>query len=385
VKTITIKITIRRRTDQKAACRLAENSSSVLTFHFLRLFLNFMAMTILSITGFGFIRAGCALLLAFMGLVRPALAVDTNTDGKTSEAAAVTSQEALRSYLQIQEQLRETQSAIERNRQEAQAAAASNTLALEERLQAMEKNLASERLEQLKGMEGWDRMILIAAGVFAVLALLVLLLAVFLQWNAVQRLAAAAAGLSAAHPPQLLGVGEAQIPSHQALELSNTRFLGLMERLERRILELEASVKPPASLPESGTGNGESNGPSEESPHGDISRFDAPDKTGMIDLLVSKSQTLVKLDKPEAALACLDEVLALDPGHADALVKKGAALERLQRFDEAIQCYDRAIAQDNSMTMAYLCKGGVFNRMERYSEALACYEQALKRAGKAAK
>jgi tetratricopeptide (TPR) repeat protein len=91
------------------------------------------------------------------------------------------------------------------------------------------------------------------------------------------------------------------------------------------------------------------------------------------------------LDKPEAALGCLEEVLALDPGHTEALVKKGAALERLQRFDEAIQCYDRAIAQDNSMTMAYLYKGGVFNRTERYSEALACYEQALKRLGKPAR
>jgi tetratricopeptide (TPR) repeat protein len=84
------------------------------------------------------------------------------------------------------------------------------------------------------------------------------------------------------------------------------------------------------------------------------------------------------LDKPQEALDCFDEVLALDPEHADALVKKGAALERLQRLDEAIECYDLAIARDNSLTMAYLYKGGVFNRMERYSEALACYELALK-------
>ena len=97
---------------------------------------------------------------------------------------------------------------------------------------------------------------------------------------------------------------------------------------------------------------------------------------------MSKSQTLLKLDKPEASLACLDELLTLDPANADALVKKGAVLERLQRLDEAIQCYDRAIAQDDSMTMAYLYKGSVLNRTERYGEALACYDQALKRAGK---
>jgi tetratricopeptide (TPR) repeat protein len=106
------------------------------------------------------------------------------------------------------------------------------------------------------------------------------------------------------------------------------------------------------------------------------------DKTGMITLLLGKSQTLLKLDKAQASLGCLDEVLALDPGNTDALVKKGAALERLLRFDEAIQCYDRAIAQDNSMTMAYLYKGSVLNRTDRHNEALACYEQALKNAGK---
>ena len=86
---------------------------------------------------------------------------------------------------------------------------------------------------------------------------------------------------------------------------------------------------------------------------------------------------MLKLDKPEAALACFEEALALDPANTDALVKKGAALERLQRLVEAVDCYDRAIAADKSMTMAYLYKGGVFNRMERYTEALECYERAL--------
>jgi len=320
-------------------------------------------------------KAGCAVLLVLMGLLRPALAVDTNS--APDAALSFSAQESVHAFQQIQEQLRDTRLAIEKDRQEAQAAAASNALAMEQRLQLMEKTLANERLEELKGMEASNRMILVVAGVCGTLGVLGLLLAVFLQWTAVHRLAAA-------RPPQVMGLDERQLPPARALEQSNARFLGVMERLEQRILDLEASLKPPHALPEHGAANGDSNGFATESSRGENVRPSAPDKSGVIGLLLGKSQTLLKLDKPEAALGCLDEVLALDPRHADALLKKGAALERLQRFDEAIQSYDRAIAQDNSLTMAYLCKGGVFNRVGRYGEALACYEQALNRPGKTA-
>jgi len=332
--------------------------------------------------GCGFIRTGFLALLAIIGLLRPALAADTNaaleTNGKTAEAAAAGTQDSLRSYLLIQEQLRKTQLAIEKNRQDAEAAAASNSLAVEERLRSMENTLANDRLEQSRRMERSEQIILIATCAFAAIGFVVLMLAAFLQWTTVHRLAAAAASLSAVQSHQVLGMGESPFPSTRALEQSNTRFLALIERLEQRIHELEASVKPPPSLPDTSPANGGSNGPATESSPAGI----APDKASLITLLLSKSQTLLKLDKPEASLGCVDEVLAYDPGNADALVKKGVALERLQRFAEAIQCYDRAIAQDNSTTMAYLYKGSLLNRTERYGEALACYEQALNRAGK---
>jgi tetratricopeptide (TPR) repeat protein len=365
------------------------DSSLILALHFHHFFLPSDSTTMMSNAGSGFIRTGCLVLLAIVGLLRPALAVDTNAapgaDGQTVEGAAISAQDSLRSYLQIQDQLRTSLSALEKNRQEAEAAAATNSQALEERLRTMEKTFADGRLEQMRDTERSDRMILLAAGIFASIGFLVLLLAAFLQWNAVNRLSAAAASLSAAHSPQLLGMGSAQLPPARALEQSSTHFLALIERLEQRIHELESNVKPAKSLSESDFVNGDANGTHAESSSGEISPPGAAGQASAINVLLSKSQTLIKLDKPEAALGCLEEVLALDPGHADALLKKGAALERLQRFDEAIQCYDRAIAQDNSMTMAYLYKGGVFNRTERYSEALACYEQALKRLGKPAR
>jgi len=340
----------------------------------------------MSNAGLAFIRAVCLVLLAMMGLLRPVQAADTNAapgaDGKTAEAAGTNAQDSLRSYLQIQEQLRNTLLAIEKNRQEAEAESATNAQVLEERLRVMEKTFADGRLEQMQGMERSDRMILMAAGTFAAIGFLVLLLAAFLQWTAVNRFAAAAASLSAVHSPQVSGLGAAQLPPAHVLEQSSTRFLALIERLEQRIHELEASVKPPQTLAESSSTNGNTNGPAAESSPGEISPPATPAQASAINVLLNKSQTLLKLDRPEAALGCLEEVLALDPTNTDALLKKGAALERLQRFDEAIQSYDRAIAQDNSMTMAYLYKGGVFNRTERYGEALACYEQALKKLGK---
>ncbi|MDB6021885.1 MAG: hypothetical protein JWQ04_1742, partial [Pedosphaera sp.] len=315
----------------------------------------------------------------------PALAsgADTNTvsdaEGKVAEATIIGSQESLRSYLQIQEQLHNTLLAIEKNRQEAEAAAARNAEMLERRLGVMEKSLAERRLNDLKNIEHSDRMVLMAAGGFAAMGFVVLLLAAFMQWTAVNRLAAVAARLPASQPAPALGMGEADLMPSKMLEQSTARFMGVIEQLERRILAMEAGAKSAPQLTETSSADGDSQ-ISLGLPGADDASVSTAgqDKAGAINLLLGKGQTLLKLDQPAAALDCFDEVLTLDPSHADALVKKGAALERLQRLDEAIECYDRAIARDNSMTMAYLYKGGVFNRLERYSEALECYEQALK-------
>jgi tetratricopeptide (TPR) repeat protein len=314
-------------------------------------------------------RGGFVALVVCAGICVLARAEVTNSPPQSEANASAASQDSLRNYLQIQEQLHNTQVAIEQYRQAAEAAVASNSQALDARLGAMERTLASQQVEELKGRERSERMLLLASGTFAGVGFLVLLIAAFLQLTAVNRLAATAASF-AAHPAHALGMGDAQLLPSRALQQSTASFLGIIERLEQRIHEMEATTGASKTLPENtfaGAGSKTEAGP-----------LAPADKAGEVNLLANKVHTLLKLDKPEAALACLDELLALDPGNADALVKKGAALERLQRFDEAIQYYDCAIAQDNSMTMAYLYKGGVYNRLERYSEALACYEQALK-------
>ncbi len=342
----------------------------------------------------GFFRALVLICFGLICFAGQMVAADTNAvsdaEGKTTEAAVINTEQSLRSYLLIQEQLRNTQIAIEKNRQEAEAAALRNAEQLQSRLDGIQKSIATQRLDELKNIQKSNHMVLIGAGIFFGVGFLVLFSAIFLQWNVANRLATLTAAmpegnlLSQGRAASALGMGEGELLPSQALEQSTNRFLGLVERLEQRIHDMETVVQPHPRMiegapfngrnGESASANGETNGAT----NGEAIVPVIVDKAGTINTLLGKGQTLLKLDKPEAALACFEEALALDPSNTDALVKKGAALERLQRLVEAVDCYDRAIATDGSMTMAYLYKGGVFNRMERYTEALECYERALK-------
>jgi tetratricopeptide (TPR) repeat protein len=100
--------------------------------------------------------------------------------------------------------------------------------------------------------------------------------------------------------------------------------------------------------------------------------------TRQIDLLLGKGETLLGLQKPENALACFEEAIALDRNRPEAHVKKATALERLGRIEEALLSYDTAIDLDDTITAAYLGKGSAYNSLERYGEALDCYERALR-------
>jgi tetratricopeptide (TPR) repeat protein len=149
-----------------------------------------------------------------------------------------------------------------------------------------------------------------------------------------------------------------------ALEFSNARLLGVIERLEKRILELEQTVHLPLEDSHlSGTGNGSGNG-------------ETISERRITDLIV-EGQLFLDTNKPEKALVSFEEALEIEPKMGEALIKKATALEKLQRIEEAIACYDQAIATGDSTTTALLQKGGMLNRLARYDEALQCYERAL--------
>ncbi len=300
---------------------------------------------------------------------------------KTDETNAP---DTLRACVQLQEQLHATQLATERNRQEADAAAAEDAKAFANRLQGIEQTLTQQRAQEPEAMQSSNRAMLFVAGLLAAFGFLAMLFVAYSQWRTINRLAAFSAALpvadalgaeSAVAAP---GAGDAPLATVDQGQQSSQMLIGALERLEERVCQLEHTPKPPPQ---------ESPAPAQAdpvaSPAGATMAASPPDAAAppgaaRITMLLGKGNSLLNLDQAEEAVGCFDQVLALEPNHPEALVKKGAALERLRKPDEAIACYDRAIAADGSMTVAYLYKGGLFNRMERFGEALECYEQALR-------
>lgn len=291
----------------------------------------------------------------------------------TPPAADTATQAVVNSNLQIQEQLHATLLAIESNRREAEAEAATNAAALTARIQALEQTIADQRASEIEAARKTQQIALFMAGAFGLIGLGIMLLMVYFQWRVFTQLikittrqpSALALGDNRALP-LVEAAGELAAPGRAAVESSNARVLGVVERLEKRILELEQIARPPLPGPASPSSANKNGVPP-----------DANDREECVANLITEGQSLLSADEPQKALECFDVALQLQPKHAGALVKKAGALEKLGRLDDAIACYDHAIEADGSMTIAYLHKGGLFNRMARYDEALRCYEQAL--------
>jgi tetratricopeptide (TPR) repeat protein len=275
-------------------------------------------------------------------------------------------QQLLRADLQLQEQLHATQLAIEQDHQETKEAAAQNAEALSKGLQVLQEAFSAQGARDLEATQRSNKVLLLVVGSFAALGFLTLLIIACLQWRASKGLAEISAAL-----PTAMGLGTSSVVAALGPAVqSNLRLLGAMEQLDQRIHKFERGISP--------GGNGDlARGLScgSAATGSELSQADEHDR---ISLLLNQAQSLMNSDNPDAALACLDGVLSLDPNHTEALVKKGVALERLHKLNEALECYDRAIAVDGSMTLAYLHKGGLCNRLERFKEALECYEKALR-------
>jgi tetratricopeptide (TPR) repeat protein len=325
---------------------------------------------------------------------RSASAAEEQTNATSTGSTETNNQETLRAYLELQEQLHLTQLALEQNRREARETASQNSDLLAGRMQSIEKALEAQRSRELEAMQSSNRAILFVAGTFAGVGFVAVLLMSFFQWRTVNRLADISAALPAslalaAPPPQnALGAGDSHLVTITPAEQSNLRLLGALERLEKRIYELEHTSTTPLSEGASAAGNG-----------GKVTTLEQPENGGSIppstlltlgaaniatgdadriSMLLGKGQSMLNLDNAEGAAACFDEVLAIEPRNAEAWVRKGTALERLQQLNEAVECYNRALEVNSSLTIAYLHKGGLFNRMERFNEALECYEKALR-------
>ena len=338
-------------------------------------------------------------------------AAETNSVPAESDAALA--RHVVQSYEQLQEQqqsmLREIEQArqdaaanahaLEQARQDAEAATKRNNEEMEARLNRIEQSVSAQREHEIEAMQNAHRFTLIMVGIFAGTGFFgMLFFAVFLlrvMNRRTETMIAQFTGqmLGPGFATPALGDGGTQVVPVSRVEQSTTRFLNTIERLEKRIDELEGTAEPAPAVGEPALKKPVEPSPDTDEPLTEIpelkesaeletavthARNERAERDARIALLLGKGQALLNLQQADTALTCFDEVIALDSTNAEAFVKKGMALERLGKLDEAIDCYDRAIALDESMTMAYLSKGGVFNRLERYGEALQCYEQALR-------
>ncbi|MGB7769973.1 MAG: hypothetical protein WBN22_14125 [Verrucomicrobiia bacterium] len=316
----------------------------------------------------------CAGCIFSVGLGQRVFAGETNSATiSPRQAEDKTTQDSLNALLQIQDQLHATQLLIESNRMAAAAEAEREAADLNARLQLLEQTVAAQRAGETEATQKAQRLTLILAGAFGVVGLVAMLLMAYSQWRTVTRLVelttfqSSARALDGRGASPMLPAGEVHAaPPVATVQSSNARLFNVVERLEKRILELEHTARAPlaeTTAPPAGGYNGA-----------------APawaDRDECIANLLAEGQLSLNRDEPEKALECFDQAMALDPKRTETLIKKADALEKLNRFEEALVCYDDAIAADGSMTIAYLHKGGLFNRMSRYEEALQCYEHAL--------
>ncbi len=151
-------------------------------------------------------------------------AAETNTPAPAAAPVEpVTAQELARVYLQLQEQLRATQLAIEQVRLETKAAAAQNAEALSKGLQAFQDGFATQRARDWGVMQRSNRIMLVVVGALAAMSFLTMLIMTYFQWRMSRGLAEISAAL-----PAVLGLGTgpeaaAFVPAGSAdLHLSET-------------------------------------------------------------------------------------------------------------------------------------------------------------------
>ena len=295
-------------------------------------------------------------------LAAKTLAADTNEVSAVATVAppGITREEVANNYLHIQEQIHESQLAIEKNQQAALDVAQSNASVLATRLQSLEQSVAKQRVSDADAARKTQQMTLFMAGAFGLAGLGIMLLMVYFQWRAFTQLAQISAQQHAAIA-QASAVHQLAAPGRATVESSSAQLLDVVGRLEQRIHELESGQK---LLPDVVAAK--------------------PSEPKLPDLLVEGLKHL-EASAPQKALDCFDKFLLAHPESAEGLVKRAAALEKLGRETDALTAYNRAIAADGSFVVAHLHKGGLLNRLRRYDEALNCYEQALTAQDKKAK
>ncbi len=79
----------------------------------------------------------------------------------------------------------------------------------------------------------------------------------------------------------------------------------------------------------------------------------------------------------EAAIAVIDQALALEPSNSRAWFVKGVTLAKLQKQEPAIAAFNQALKITPDFGEAWFAKGSALGKLARHPEALAAYDKAI--------
>jgi len=309
-------------------------------------------------------------------------------EGRTNELQKIieTQQEILRSVNRLRD---ETEVAKQRNaealqnlRDETAAAMQRTREELSRDTGALGRVLAHQFGNQVDTLQQMNRSTVITFSVLAGLGLVSLLAVSLVLWRVLRQITEP----GWAQTQVRVGPGEARaaLVEDQSNALTGVSgepegttvlaSLHKLERLEKRILQLESEAAP---------GRGRENGgePRPESAQSaagartirDIAKTDSAEVRESLD----RGQALLKSGSPQEALEHFLRAIRAGPGTAEAYLRKGSALEQLGRLNDALAAYDEAIAADPTLNSAYLRKGGLCNRLGRLDEAFQSFERVL--------
>src|SRR5688572_9858042 len=158
--------------------------------------------------------------------------------------ASATDTQMLNHLLQLQEQLRTTQKAVDQAREQAQADARRAEGMLASRLNLIEQTLQAQRASEMAELQKSTRTVVMIAFVVTALGLIAVLFAGFAQAKAMTRLAEVSSELRGMAPAlQLTEGGTALLPAaRESLEAANAQVLGAIDRLQKRLEDMEAAA-----------------------------------------------------------------------------------------------------------------------------------------------
>lgn len=100
-------------------------------------------------------------------------------------------------------------------------------------------------------------------------------------------------------------------------------------------------------------------------------------KSDYVDAHLNRGKLLSRLGRFAEAIASYDNAIAIHPQHVDALINKGEALHHLGRLADAVTCYDKILAEKPAHLAALINRGCAFKDLRRVDEAIAEFDLAL--------